>query len=347
MYHNTSFISYGSAMHHCASITQDKSGGFFVVNYYGRECTDDQRVVIGYALKHGMIADHIKLDEKTGNPIVWNFKDEVYMICSQFTDMTEDGTPIDYGRSPVNRWKNCRNYLFKLEFDGSRIIKKKYGEILGTYGLLARCQPLVEDDRVLLPLYREEDPLCQVWRFTLDDGDPIIEKMSEFGEMSDKLSDICAKNGMTFGNLGDGVAIQPTIICKNGKYVAFCRNVCRPLFGDGDKSLAWISTSNDCIKWDSMNVCGIPNHNNSLVAVNYDSVGDLLVFNTNRSRSDMILYNVNSRNQIDLSHSFKGRKSFSYPNMIIDNDGNLHIVHTNCGVIAWHVFDESYVNNRL
>lgn len=343
MYHNTSFISYGPKMHHCASIAQDGSG-FWLVNYFGRECTDDQRVVIGYAKSHGKILDYIKLDAKTGNPLVWNFNGSIYMMCSQFTDSTEDGTPIDYGLATVNRWKNCKNYLFKLRFDGISIVKEKYGEIFGTYGLLARCQPLIEDNRVLLPLYREQDPVCQMWEFTIDDGNPKIEKLSEFGGIDDRLRKLCADNDLYMGNLGEGVAIQPTIIRNDDRYVAFCRNVCR---SSSQKSGAWISISDDCVSWDNMKICEIPNHNNSIAAITYYGVGDLLVFNTTRTRNTMILYNTKSGNRMNIGHPFNCKASYSYPNLMIDAEGNLHVVHTNCGTIAWHVFDEKYVNNKL
>jgi len=344
MHHNTKFISYGRELHHCASITKNIDG-YFIANYIGKECTDFQRVVIGFFDKPaGHVIDSTELHNKTGNPIVWTFKDQAYLLYSYFSDSTKDGLPISYGSRPVERWKNCTNHLAKIDFDGNKVKVEDVGMINGMYGLLGRCQPLIEKDRVLLPLYREEDPLCQIWSF---DGSG-FNKLSDFGELTAELAGRLPEIGMTTGSLGAGVAIQPSLVYHNGSYHAYCRNVCRAMNKESDlKFTAWAAKSPNCEEWSPVKLSGIPNHNNSLAVIhrNYDDEKDgFVVFNTNRYRNDMILYGIKNKISLNLQHNFKrSRQSFSYPNLMWEDD-SLHVVHTNCyGMIAWHYFDKEYM----
>jgi len=347
MQHQVNFIARGPEMHHCSSIARDDSG-YFICYYHGSECTDGQRVAVSFFEEVGKEVCHIDLDYKTGNPIVWTFKDQVYLMYSLFTDATIDGVAIGYGRSPVDRWKNCDNYLAKISYQNGKIEYEELGKINGAYGLLGRCQPLIEEDRVLLPLYREEDPACQIWEFVLKDGQPSLSMLSEFGTISEEMKESCARIGLGMSKLGNGVAIQPTLTFSNGRYIAICRNVCRPSSREVDHNCkAWVTSSEDCKSWDKLAMAGIPNHNNSVAAVSRGNQDDLVVFNSNRSRSDMILYGVKSRNKINLDYMLnKMRVSFSYPNIVLD-EGDLHVVHTNCGMIAWHYFNKEFVQEAF
>lgn len=342
MRHSVDMISYGPEMHHCASLTKSDEG-YFLVCYHGQECRDEQRVVIGFAKEPGKILKYVDLVNKTGNPIIWEFKGQVYLMYSLFTDATEDGVEIDYGRALVNRWKNCDNFLAKVSLEDGEIKIEDIGKINGAYGLLARCQPLVEKNRVLIPLYREEDPVCQIWEFKEDQS---FKMISEFGYTDDGVNE-SMKDKMTYGSLGKGVAIQPALIKSKDGYRVFCRNVCRPL-DTNDNLLAWTSGSKDCINWSGLKSSGIPNHNNSIAAIN-SKKGGFIVYSDNRSRNNILLINVSKPGTVPivLNHYIANkRQSFSYPNIMLAN-GEMHIVHTNCQVIAWHHFDEEYMENAF
>lgn len=347
MLHKTDFISLGPEMHHCSSIAVD-NGGYWIALYHGQECQDEQRVAVCYRDKNDQrpYTVTVDLEDKTGNPIVWKFQDQVYLLYSYFTDATSSGSPIDYGRRPVDRWKNCINYLAKLSYENGEIKIEKVGEIDGMYGLLARCQPLVENNRVLLPMYREEDPLCQIWSFN---GYNFV-KLSEFGEMTYDIAQDLPRSGMAPGSLGNGYAIQPALMKTDGTYYAFCRNVCRPVSpGADDNFKAWVFSSKDCKNWSEVKMSGIPNHNNSLMVVNRGNNDGFVIFSTNRSRKDMILFGTNSKNSIHLERNLTSRRrsSFSYPNAAWDSEGGLHITHTNSGIIAWHYFDKEFLSEAF
>jgi len=328
--------SNDNLQHHCSSIAEDDDG-YWITYYYGRECSDDQRVTVGFAKDPGIILEYKDFDYLTGNPIVWCFEGQVYLMYSFFTDETEDGAKIEYGGGLVERWKNCRNYLAKLNYRNGNIECEELGEIPGSYGLLARCQPLVEDGRVLIPLYRESNPVCKIWEFN---GGKLFE-LSEFGGVFDGCVEMLERDHLSFGNLGYGYAIQPSLTSHEGRYLAFCRNVCRP-FSNNTKRNSWVFKSDDCLIWYGPYTSGIPNHNNSLVVS-----GDYVVFNTNKYRSDIWLYNFKTKRRVSLNYQISGyRNSFSYPNMMWDQWGNLHIVHTNCNIsIAWHTLDRKLLGS--
>lgn len=334
MKHTTHFVSLGKEMHHCSSICKHDKG-YIMACYHGRECTDKQRVAVCFAKNPGEIDHFVDLENKTGNPVVWSFMDKTFMIHSIFSDVNSDGVEINYGNALVKRWMNCENFLSEIEVKNNKIKITNTKKIEGAYGLLARCQPLVEDNRVIIPLYREENPLCEVWEFDGTD----LKKIGEFGHVTDDVIRIMKDKTIDYGSLGKGVAIQPSIIKKNGLYHAVCRNVCRP-----NNSHAWMCSSPDCKSWSGLKLTGIPNHNNSIVSIQ-DDENDIFVFSTN-GRRDMLLYNNTTKKHAPLHHIITtgSRPSFSYPNYLL-NDGELHVVHTNCKVIAWHVFDKDYIEN--
>jgi len=332
-------VKLSDDMHHCSSICHD-SKGHYLTFYYGKECTDDQRVALLYYPNHGDDyfgnKHYYVLEQKTGNPIVFNYKGEIFLIYSKFTDCEEDGTPIDYGRNIVQRWKNCDNFVARVVVDDKNIILKDINKIDKCYGRLARCQPVEFNGEMLIPMYREADPISEVWSF---DGKNVILK-SQFGFIDDDVEDVISKNNLQYNYLGSGVAIQPTLIEEKGNLLAFCRNVCRS--NNQQNRNAWFSKSVDGLNWSRIEYTGIPNHNNSLVAIPF-SGRICFVLNVNASRDNMILYDSKSRKSVHLNVSLlRSRNSFSYPNY--DWNGNiLNIVHTNCGRIMWHQIDEEFL----
>lgn len=332
MRHTTDLIRLGPELHHCSSLAQYKHG-YVLTFYHGRECHDDQRVTVCFADKPGNIIRRVDLESKTGNPVVWNYKGRVYLIHSIFSDVTADGEEIDYGNQPVRRWMNCDNFLSEVVLDDDMIKVINTTKIEGAYGLLARCQPLVEDNRVIIPMYREEDPLCETWEF---DGIN-IKKLGEFGQVNNNVKDLMELRGLKYGSLGKGVAIQPSITKRGGLYHAMCRNTCRP-----NTSNAWTCSSPDCKNWSGLTLSSFPNHNNSIISIQHDK--SLFVFSSD-GRNNMILFNSDTKQHIPLHHQvLSGRQSFSYPNYMVADNGDLHIVHTNSKIIAWHVFDKAFLD---
>ena len=331
MHRHTNIISASDEMHHCASITQAPNEQFLLTFYHGNECTDDQRTVLQLRDKSGALQDHLELANKTGNSIVWTYKDKCYIIYSYFTDADEEGRGVSIPK-PVMRWMFCNNYLAEVVVENGIKIKN-VRLISGAHGQLVRNQPIPYGDKMLIPMYREMDPRCFIWEF---DGDS-MSKLSDFG-------DIEAESGsdLSYSYLGEGVAIQPTLIVKENRIHAYCRNVCRPLNGR-DKTTMWHAESSDAKSWSKLKSIDLPNHNNSLSAIDYLGK-EFLVFNPDRSRSRMVLLDTNSRRGTSIEVPMYGRRNaYSYPNCLVDSSNDLHIVHTNCQRIAWHIMNKNFI----
>jgi hypothetical protein len=328
-------IKLNNDMHHCSSITQDNNGNYIIVLYNGAECQDQQHVVILLYDNNQVLLDKIELSGKTGNPIVWNDNGNIKIIYSYFSDSDINGNKYLITR-PVERWMYCNNFISSIFTDNNEIILGEAIEIDGAYGHLARCQPLLIDGKTLIPMYRERDPRCFIWEY----NDGIISLKSDFGDVDKSIKNVF------YSYLGEGVAIQPTLVKDGNKLRAFCRNVSRPT-ALNDSKFAWQTYSDDGgISWHPLTTCGIPNHNNSIVAfsspTNKNSM--MFLFNSDRRRNDLLLFESKSKIVLNLANpSARSRNSFSYPNYMLDNDGNLHVVHTNCGKIMWHTFDEEFL----
>jgi len=335
-------IKLTDEMHHCASIAHCYAGTFLAF-YVGKECTDEQRVVIYFKSNHGYEA-HIELPNKTGNPVIWNQNGDIKLLYSTFEDEDEKG---EKPRTPVDRWKFCNNWLCDVGLgsilsDNGRpaIGYSNIRKIDGAFGLLGRCAPYVYKGEAYLPLYREKNPQCEIWKYTND----TLEHYSTFGSVDHNW---ISKEGLSPGSLGIGVAIQPTVFQKDDKLVAYCRNTARlPAMRE---MFAWYTVSEDGGKtWSDLTKSGIPNHNNSIVVSNRKD-RNYMVFNLDARRQKLCLFNPESKQINYLSYAVlhNRRSSFSYPNYTWDENDNLHIVHTNCQVIAWHTFDMEFLDISL
>jgi hypothetical protein len=312
MRHNINLIG-GDTFNHCASITIINNTPI-IVGYCGQECTDKQRVFIYHN------NEYIYLENKTGNPIIWNYEDKLNIIYSKFEDKDKNG---NYPLYPVERWKYCSNHHIQLSLDNIKLKEiPKSKEIPEMFGLLARCQPIMFNNECLIPMYREKNPRCEIWSF---DGNEFTNK-SIFGE-TDHIS-----------NLGRGCAIQPTLMIENNELIALCRNVAQPPFNK-----AWFSKSPDGVIWSELEESNIPNMNNSLVCIGYNNT-NYAVYNQDRSRSDIILRDLHKATSTQLGIGRANNLlSYSYPNYALDGE-NLHIVHSNSKMIAHHIFDKEFLD---
>jgi hypothetical protein len=337
MQHTTTIIGHPDySFNHCASIIANGSHPI-IIGYCGRECTDEQRVFIYYKGCYHL------LGPKTGNPIIWEHEETINILYSKFKDIAPDGSKPN---TPVERWKYCSNYHAQISayhfeedwWDSKKknVIESQSTEIDDMFGLLARCQPIVFNGECLIPMYREKDPMCEIW--ALKDGK--IYKKSAFGKVTKKW---CEENEVVLSNLGSGVAIQPTLAIVKDGLIAYMRNVSR------SHSCAWYSKSEDGIKWSELKQSRIPNENNSLIYVNSDyEEHKYVIFNPVRDRSDIRLMSTRSGKSIPLGKAIfsYGRESYSYPNYAWNHD-DLHIVHSNCGMIAHHILTKKYLEKTF
>lgn len=331
MIHTTELVSIANnTLHHCSSIVVVPEVGRIIAFYTGPECEDAQHVVImalDRPLVTGLLNLKIELQPKTGNPLIWfdHTLNKYFVLYSLFEDGDADGNKP---RSPVQRWMYCSTWFAELDVENFEL--KNVHEIKDGFGLLARCAPYFVGGRMLIPLYREKDSRCEIW--VVENG--TLVKISHFGDITDQPDDAYPQS-----RLGHGIAIQPTLIKKNDKLYALCRNVCM------DAEKAWIFESDDDgLTWSAAQKMGIPNHNNSLTAIPWED-DYMLLMNTDKYRSEMYLGYGSNIGVIKLGTKIAGiRNSYSYPNYCIDVYGDLHVVHSNCGMLAVHKMDKEFVN---
>ncbi len=301
-----------------------------IAAYFGPECEDAQHVFIT-VLEHSNLI--IKLPPKTGNPLIWHddIVNKYFIIYSKFDDADSEGNkPL----TPVQRWMYCSMWFAEINVDRFELVNNV--EIKDAFGLLARCAPYKVNGRYLLPFYREKDPRCEVWTYSFGKS---FNRLSFFGQVTEEET---KQRSFPPSKLGNGYAIQPTLVkVPDGSLLAFCRNVC------SSAEDAWLFVSkDDGLTWTSKPVqTKIPNHNNSLVAIPWDN-DYMLLFNKDKYRSEIILGNRVNPHGLKLGTIIGGqqRQSFSYPNYCIDGRGDLHMIHSNCGMLAVHKMDKEFVD---
>lgn len=316
------FIDVLGKPQHCASICFGDNGGPLIAGYVGQEMTDEQQVFV-------TADNHIPLfmPFKTGNPVLWNDEDgKTWMLFSKFEDKAPDGSVPN---NIVQRWMYCSNWLTQIEVLISKvIICHTPRRVDSMFGMLARCQPLKHGFDTLIPMYREKDPLCVLYKFRVKAGE--FEEFSTFGKLDQK------------GYLGQGVAIQPTLFHQKGLLWALCRNCS---FRKADRR-AWLTSSADDGKtWSDLVLSQFPNNNSSIVALD----NDWFVVNAADKRQDMCLVKMTDvtksevQRVIPLHYPIEPLSgapfNFGYPNFV-KGFGDYHIVHTNCGYIAHHQIPE-------
>ena len=311
-------------LHHCSSMVVVPSFGRIVAAYLGPECEDEQCVFV-QAIDNPKL--FLKLPPKTGNPLLWrdNLSGKVYLLYSLFEDDDgKGGKPLN----PVQRWMYCSLWLAELNTATFKLVNKH--KVDDGFGLLARCAPYTSSGRTFIPLYREKDPRCEIWE--IRNGS--LYRVSVFGDMTSKKN-----HGYPLSKLGNGIAIQPTLINHDNALIAFCRNVCV----DGER--AWMFRSEDNgLTWSDPTIAQLPNHNNSLVAIPWQN-DYMIVLNNNKQRSEIFLGNRHSSYRLGVE-LIGTRQTYSYPNYCIDKD-YLYVIHSNRGILALHRFDSDFVNYAM
>ena len=322
MEHKIEFVNLADdTLHHCSSIVAIPQFGRIVAAYLGPECEDQQHVFIT-SLDTPCL--NIHLQAKTGNPLLWYDESHncIYLIYSLYEDEDALGNKP---RNPVQRWMYCSTWMARLDLNKFQLVDVH--RVDDAFGLLARCAPYRVNGRNLIPLYREKDPRCEIWE--VKNG--TLARVSVFGDITE------TEHNFAPSNLGNGIAIQPTLIKQVDTLYAFCRNVCR------DAEKAWVFSSiDDGATWSEPKISSFPNHNNSLTAIPWENVY-LMMLSNDKYRSEMFLSGLD--NSLRLGVPLADRRStFSYPNYCVDSSMSLHMVHSNAGVIAVHKMDSEFVD---
>lgn len=221
---------------HCSSIVTT-GDNILIAWYSGDECSDDQTVNISCMSHDKVTTDHIYLEPKTGNPILFKHKNDIIIIYSEFESDTVS----------VKRWCDCSLWARKISVSNNTIAIGDRWKITDSgLSLLPRCKPLHVDDQTILPLYDERSAKCVIYKY--DNGNCV--KLSEFGDQ----------------------VIQPTLF-YDGTYVhAFCRN-----FGNGeifsrhyvsDNFVEWYRIHHNLIYNNNSSLCTIYHYGKYLVLWN-------------------------------------------------------------------------------
>jgi len=283
-----------AAFNHCSSVLPIEQGTI-VTWYAGRgECLDDQSVYVAFLNNHKQ-QDIIRIGDKTGNPIVWTQDGKINLLFSKF----EDSHIVN---NLADRWKYCSLWIQQLKLIDKQLVMIGRPIRIATSDahLLARCPPVIHQDRLLLPLYDEYTRQCVI--YTHSNGE--YYELSRFGK------DL----------------IQPTIWSKNNALYALARN-----FTNIPHNLAEVHSSASGDEWQSEGTSELYNVNNSVCAANWRN-GVAVVWNDTPGyhRANLSLGFLMHRK--DTLRPFKisnlSPLHGSYPTCVVHND-QLYITYTN------------------
>lgn len=305
---------YNEKMSHCATICQLNSGMLLAYYTAQRECHSSQRVYLIF-FDGRTYSKPYKIDEGTGNPVLWNSGLDAILMHSKF----EMGATF-----LIDKWKFCSNWLKKISLINGELIVSEEKMLDMPVGYLGRCAPIwmprgvdLQDaskvsSELLLPIYFEDHP---------------------FGEV------LSSKDGWEWerrGRIGgDGLLMQPTLWYDGSKLCSLSRNYIRT-------GLAFYSESLDMGKtWSDPVYSKIPNHNNSIIAI-YDETRDpLLIWNDSKKRGRLILSDHKMNEICVLNKSNYG----AYPNYCFDREDNLHVVFTDNFRIRHIIFSNDFIKS--
>lgn len=297
---------------HCSTICQHKDG-VLLAYYVGPECRDEQHVQIEFYTNDELKSSYT-LHKKTGNCIlIPQTKNEAIIIYSHFNDTNG----ITYPNNPVERWAYCSNWVSIITTLNDTIVISEPMPLNTQPGIgyLTRCAPIYLYKQWLLPIYHEKPGYGTILK-------------SQHG-----------LNWRTAGHIGLQLnkCIQPTIWEYGNTIYSLSRNTSKT------HKTAWYSYSNDFGEtWNDIVSTSIDNTNNSLVVINNNNKNPLIVWNKGYGRHNLMLGRLNQDDLTIKQYKKLNRgPTGSYPNYCFDNDGSLHIVHTDHLNIAHHIFTEN------
>ncbi len=296
-----------SIFNHCSSVCAINKGALLAWYSGSGECLDDQSVYLKFIDKNNSLKS-VKIGHGTGNPVVWCFDDkEATLLYSKFENMKVSRI--------TDRWKHCSLWIQRVNVANGIQLLGEAIEIART-SLLARCKPVIFNNKLILPLYNEVKATCVIGELVND----TLSVINEFG------------NGI----------IQPTLWIENNKLHLLSRN-----FGN-HHVYAQYSSSNDGVTWSDPIDTDIRNNNSSLHAITYNN-SNYLIWNDTMGKYRRLLslgelMLVNDSVTVDRISTIS-EDNGSYPSAAIVNN-RLVFTYTRFGKIEYHEWNRKALADR-
>ena len=236
------FEFVGGNFNHCSTICP-YNDGIIIAWYCGtNECSDDQSVLMLYSSKND-VSKPLRLNFKTGNPVLWNNNNQIYLLCSYFVDNNNIKILSD-------KWKYCKLLLHKISINNNDLYLVNDPIIIDGDHLLGRCKPVLWREKIYIPLYDE------------------VNRTGVIVSGIDLNFELCGRIGQNM--------IQPTLWVNNNKLHSLSRTF------HSIYHYSQYSNSDDGQIWSEPYLTDIPNRNNSLHALNWNGY-QLLIWNDTQS----------------------------------------------------------------
>jgi len=324
---NGSFDVAASQFNHCSSVCPFNDG--VMITWYSGfgECLDDQSVHCIFIDKYGM-SGILRLGDKTGNPIAWEYNGRTFLLWSYFED-TGDIT------NPVNRWKYCSLWIQEYCVELSNSVNNKYDiRLLGKpkllsgpeEGLLARCNPIIVDDEVMLPLYHEAERYGVI--------------MKGKGTSFKTIGKIQSKND-------DSNIIQPTLWESDG----IIHSLSRDFNPRATLNKARYSFSEDGgVTWSDPSATTLHNRNNSIHVVKYEGE-DYVLWNDSPHGRDNLTLGILPSNLVEPQTQIEpimivDKVYGSYPSIATHGDDLCFSYTTDRRTISYNLWSKEYVERQ-
>jgi len=325
-----------SQFNHCSSVCTFNDG--VMITWYSGfgECLDDQSVHCIFIDKYGM-SGILRLGDKTGNPITWKHNGKTFLLWSYFEDTGDIS-------NPVNRWKYCSLWIQEYCVELSSSVNNKYNiRLLGKpellsgpkEGLLARCNPIVIDDEVILPLYHETERYGVIMK----------GKGTSFKTTGKIQSSLC-------DNKYDASLIQPTLWERDGVIHSLSRDF-SPHAALNKAKYSYSEDSGET--WSDPLPTAIHNRNNSIHVVKYGSE-DYVLWNDSPHGRDNLTLGILSGGFDQQCNTYSGleiepimvvdRVYGSYPSIATHGDDLCFSYTTDRRTISYNLWSKEYVERQ-
>lgn len=296
-------ISREPAIVHCSSIIESADNQLLCVWYQGSyETSSDTKIMISKRNPENLAwtLPSVLFDFNgipLGNPVIWAINQTIYVTFSVLLEESWKSSLLFFSSSHDNGNSWSPPTLF-----------------LPGKGYMAKNQPIQNNDGdILFPLYHESDYCPYI--MIIKDIDKIL--------FSPLVAETMARNK----------AIQPTL-CKTteNQLMMYCRT---------NKGSIWKSISyNGGYSWSICEPTEFPNPDSALDIIQLKNGPHLFVTNPSSEDRHILQLSISKdsgETWSDLLEITKGPGEYSYPCMIQDLQGNLHITYTEDRYIIKHV----------
>lgn len=314
---NRSLLASASKFNHCSTICPYRKGVLLAWYSGTNECQNDQSVHV-ISIEGSQQSEPLRIGDCTGNPVLVPAQEDAVLLWSKFED---NGRLLRL----ADRWKTCSLWVQKIG------VRKGQVRLLGEpkqiaephQHLLGRCNPLIHNGTVLLPLYDEVERTCVIF----EGQDLTYTEVSRYG------TDI----------------IQPTLWHRDGKIGSLARNFTR------HQKRSYFCESMDGRSWSEPTTARIWNLNNSIHVLNWNGEEVVLWNDTNGRFRKNLTIGVLKYEKDELGFlrvaaepiEVVGADHGSYPSMCVDNNGDLNFSFTNSiRQIEYHVWNYKFFRER-